>query len=163
MKYLTFIAALAVAPTAMAHEYSVGDLTVDHPYALATVGNAPVGGGYLQIVNSGDGDDVLVAVRVTPEVAGMVQLHEMRLEDGVMRMNEIPDGIPVPAGGTVTLEPGGLHVMFMRLPEGLEAGTEFPATLVFRNAGEVEVSFTVEERGTPDGADDPHGHSRHGE
>ncbi|WP_055663945.1 copper chaperone PCu(A)C [Jannaschia seosinensis] len=140
-------AALMTAPAALAQEYDVGDLSIVDPFALATVGNAPVAGGYLEIVNEGEADDRLVAIRVAPEVAGMVQLHEMRLEDGVMRMDAVAGGIPVPAGARVVLERGGLHVMFMRLPDGLEAGRQIPATLVFENAGEVEVIFAVETRG----------------
>ena len=146
-KTLTLIAALLAAP-ALAHDYTVGDLSIAHPYAMATPPNAPVGGGYLEITNTGMEDDTLIAASVAPEVAGMVQLHEMAMEDGVMLMSEVEGGIPVPAGETVMLERGGLHVMFMQLPQGLAEGTEIPATLTFEKAGEVEVVFTVEDRAT---------------
>ncbi len=151
---LFLVASMLAAVPAGAHEFAVGALAIDHPYAHATVGNAPVAGGYLTIANGGDEDDTLVAVAVAPELAGMVQLHEMVMDGEVMRMGEVEGGIAIPAGETVTLEPGGLHVMFMRLPAGLEAGTEIPATLTFERAGDVDVVFAVEERGAADGAHD---------
>jgi copper(I)-binding protein len=146
---IALAAGLTLAATlgAGAHGYALGDLTIDHPYAFATPPNAPVAGGYLAITNSGEADDVLTAVRTAPDFAGMVQLHEMTMEGGVMRMGEVAGGIPIPAGETVTLEQGGLHVMFLRLPRGFEEGQEVPATLVFEQAGEVEVVFDVEARG----------------
>ncbi|MDB2407892.1 copper chaperone PCu(A)C, partial [Jannaschia sp.] len=97
-----------------------------------------------------------IEVRVAPDVAGTVQLHEMSMSDGVMRMARRDGGIPIPAGETVTLEQGGLHVMFMRLPSGFAEGLAIPATLVFEQAGEIEVVFTVEARGGHSGGHDAH-------
>lgn len=156
MNRIALIAALAAAP-ALAHEYAVGAITVDHPFAFATPPGAPVAGGYMTIINEGP-DDVLLSAEVDDALAGMVQLHEMTNEDGVMRMSEVESGIPVPSGETVRLEQGGLHVMFMGLGGPLEEGTEFPATLTFRDAGEVEVVFQVEARGSAPAA----GHGDHG-
>ena len=148
MRRFILPAALLAALPVWAHGYTVGDLSIDHPHVLATPSNAPVAGGYMEITNEGDADDTLVSVSVAPEVAGMMQLHAMAMEDGVMRMSEVDGGIPIPAGETVTLERGGLHVMFMQLPQGMEEGVEIPATLTFADAGEVEVVFTVESRET---------------
>lgn len=159
MKAPALATALALATSVLAtpvpaHDYSVGDITVAHPYAFATAGAAPVGGGYMQIANSGTVDDVLVAVTVAPEVAGMVQLHQMTMADGVMSMSQLAGGIPIPAGATVTLESGGLHVMFMRLAQGLPEGARIEATLTFAIAGDMDMEFTVEPRG---GAHGGHG------
>lgn len=144
---LALLAGLTVPVPGGAHDYAAGALTIDHPYVLATPPNAPVAGGYLVVENAGPDDDRLVAVEVGVDVAGLVQLHEMAMDDGIMRMSEVPGGIEVPAGGAVTLERGGLHVMFMQLVDGLAAGDSFPATLVFERAGRVEVLFDVEARG----------------
>ncbi len=157
MKHILLLAALLAGTTAAAHDYTVGDISIAHPFALATVGNAPVGGGYMTITNAGTIDDVLIAVTVAAEVAGMVQLHEMTMDGGIMRMGEVTGGIPLPAGEAVTLESGGLHVMFMRLAGGLEEGTEIPATLTFEKAGTIDVVFDVEARGAAK-ADDHAGH-----
>ena len=150
MKRILCLAALLGAPAA-AHDYAAGPLAIAHPFAIETVINAPVGGGYMTITNAGTTDDRLLAVEVASDVAGLVQLHEMAMDGGVMRMGPLEDGVPVPAGETVTLAPGGLHVMFMDLRAGLDAGTEVPATLVFEAAGPVDVVFNVEPRGGEDG------------
>lgn len=156
----TLLAALLLStPAAQAHDYRLGDLAIAHPYVTATAPNAPVAGGYMAIVNAGAVDDTLVAVTVDASVAGATQFHEMSMEGGVMRMGALAGGIPVPAGATVTLEPGGLHVMLTRLPGGLAEGQEIPATLTFERAGEVEVVFHVEARGAGGHGG---GHAAHG-
>ena len=108
-----------------------------------------VAGGYMTLENSGDTNDTLIEVRVA--TIPRVELHLSETDaNGVARMIK-QDGIPVPAGETVTLKPGGLHVMFMGLNgDPFELGEEIPATLVFEQAGEVEVIFNVEERGADD-------------
>jgi copper(I)-binding protein len=148
-RLLTLAAAVAalLALPAAAHDDGIGDIAIHAPRILATPPNAPVAGGYLSMTNEGETDDVLLSVRVPETVAGLTELHEMAMEDGVMRMSAIEGGIPVPAGETVTLEQGGLHVMMMRLARGLAPGDEVPATLTFRDAGEVEITFAVEARG----------------
>ncbi|WP_299963484.1 copper chaperone PCu(A)C [uncultured Roseobacter sp.] len=137
-----------------AHEYTVGDLSVDHPMAFNTAPTAKSGGGYLSITNGGETDDRLIAVRADfPKV----ELHTTEEKDGIARMMHV-DAIEIPAGETVSLQPGGLHVMFMGLGgDGFEVGEQIPATLVFERAGELEVIFNIEERGA-DAVD----HSGHG-
>ncbi|WP_299813629.1 copper chaperone PCu(A)C [uncultured Jannaschia sp.] len=153
MKRILFLAALLGAP-AYAQDDATSSVAIAHPFAIETVGNAPVGGGYMTIRNTGPRDDRLLAVIVAPDVAGDAQLHEMAMEDGVMRMGPLEGGIPIPAGETVTLAPGGMHVMFTQLEVGLRAGTEIPATLVFEGAGPVEIVFEVEPRGGAGGRSD---------
>ena len=80
---------------------TLGDLEIAGPFARATLPNAPVGAAYLTITNTGSTDDRLVSAS-TP-VAGVTQLHEMKMVNDVMKMAELPDGIPIPAGQTVTL------------------------------------------------------------
>ena len=157
MKRLLLTAALLCTTAAQAHEYYVGDLEVDHPVTYPTVANAPVGAGYMTIINSGDTDDRLISASVAGDVAGQAQLHQMALEDGIMRMSQVDGGIPIPAGETVLLESGGLHVMFLQLAGGLEEGETFPGTLTFENAGPVEVVFHVEARPAP-GSEPVHHH-----
>ncbi|QBF33649.1 copper chaperone PCu(A)C [Thalassococcus sp. S3] len=140
--------ALCAAATS-AHEYRLGDLVIDHPMAFETANTAMSGGGYLTIVNEGETPDRLVAVRADfPKV----MLHGTEEKDGVARMFHV-DGIDIPAGESVALEPGGLHVMFMGLRDDpFEVGETFSATLVFEQAGEVDVVFNVEARDGSHGA-----------
>lgn len=151
MKWTTFLrAAYAVAALllpavpAMAMDAivtKIGSLEISGGFARATLPNAPVAGGFLTIVNKGDQDDRLISV--TSPAAGEVQLHEMTMDGGVMKMRELKDGIPVPAGATVKLDPSNLHLMFMHLKQPFVEGTTIPVTLTFERAGSVEVKLSV--------------------
>ncbi len=140
------IAALLSATSAFAEDYTAGDITIAHAMAFETAKNAKVGGGYMTLTNAGDQADTLVDIR--SDAVPMIQLHKSETDaNGVARMFHLEDGIPLPAGETVTLEPGGLHVMFMGLDGNpLVDGEEVKATLIFEKAGEVDVSFSVEPR-----------------
>jgi len=143
-RFATFLAAIAlVLPTlAGAHNIRHGDLEIIHPRAFETAPAAKAGGGYVTISNEGETDDALVAVAADfPKV----MLHQSIEEDGVMRMRHV-DRIALPAGEIVELAPGGYHLMFMGLTDPLEPGQEFPVTLTFEKAGDVEVMFKVEAR-----------------
>ncbi|MEO1139566.1 MAG: copper chaperone PCu(A)C [Pseudomonadota bacterium] len=138
---------------AKAHDYSVGDLSIVHPVAFETPKAAKSGAGYMVIANDGDTDDTLVEVRAD---FPRVMIHNTEETDGIARMVHI-DALNIPAGETVELAPGGYHVMFMGLGDDpLENGEEIQATLVFENAGEVEVVFQVVER-PEDGGGHDHG------
>jgi copper(I)-binding protein len=138
---------LASPLTALAHDtgahavVTAGALQITGAFSRATLPNAPVGAGYITIINTGTTDDTLVSA--TSPVAGITQIHEMKLEGDVMKMTELPDGIVIPAGQTVTLAPGGLHIMFMELTQPLVEGTLVPVTLTFATAGTVEIELEV--------------------
>ncbi len=166
MKFMTIAAsaALMVLPhLAMAHDYKIADLVIDHPMAIETPATARAGGGYLSVTNTGDTDDKLVEARAD---FLRVELHTSKDVDGLVSMVRL-DGIDIPAGETVTLKPGGMHVMFMGL-EGhpFQVGREIPVTLVFEKAGAVDVILQVEareEHAPKDGDHSGHGdHSNHG-
>ena len=120
---------------------AVGDLEITGAFSRATLPNAPVGAGYLTITNKGTSDDRLVSA--SSPVAGMTQIHQMKLEGDVMKMGELPEGLVIPAGQSVTLAPGGLHIMFMQLTQQLAEGSTVPLTLTFESAGTVEVELMV--------------------
>lgn len=139
---LLLAALLSLAPvSAFAHDYKAGTLEIQHPNSRAMLPGAPVGGGFLTIVNTGSEPDRLVSA--TSPAAGEVQLHEMAMENDVMKMRHLENGIEIPAGATVELKPGGLHVMFMKVKEPFKEGAKVPATLVFEKAGSVDVEFHV--------------------
>ncbi|NDV00852.1 copper chaperone PCu(A)C [Pseudoroseicyclus tamaricis] len=124
-----------------AGEWQAGDLTLTGAFSRATLPNAPVGGGFLTIANDGAEDDRLVAA--ASPVAGRTEIHEMLMDGDVMRMRELEDGLPIPAGESVSLEPGGIHLMLMELGDPLVEGTQVPMTLTFQQAGEVEILLDV--------------------
>jgi hypothetical protein len=80
-------------------------------------------------------------------VAGVVEVHEMKLDGDVMRMRAVPDGLELPAGKTVELKPGNYHMMLLDLKTALPKGSTVPLTLVFKDArgveGKVELKVPV--------------------
>lgn len=143
MKHLCLIPALMAVP-ATAHEVTTESLRIDHPYALETPATSMSGAGYMTITNTGPDPDRLLAVRADfPRVT----LHGTQTDaQGVTRMVPV-EGIAVAPGETVTLAPGGMHVMFMGLDgDPFDEGERIPATLVFERAGEISVEFWVEPR-----------------
>jgi hypothetical protein len=136
--------------------FTVGDLVIDNPWARESV--TRTGAAYLTVRNGGDAADRLVGV--ASEVADRAELHSSVVQDGVMRMRPV-DAVEVPAGGEAVLEPGGLHVMLIGLKAPLEEGDSFALTLVFEDAGEVEVVTTIEDiahGGAGTGHDHEHDH-----
>jgi len=126
---------LAAATAAQAHDYTLGALKIGHPWARATAPTAPAGGGFLTVTNTGTTPDRLISARSA--AAGLVQIHEMKMEGDVMRMR--PAGaIDLPVGRAFELKPGSYHVMLQELKQPLAAGSAMPLTLVFRNAKGVE-------------------------
>lgn len=118
-----------------------GSLTLTGAFTRATLPAARVGGGFLSITNHGDESDRLVSA--TSPATPMVQLHEMRMDGDVMKMRQMKDGIEIPAGETVTLAPGGLHLMFMKMTTPFVEGEEVPVTLGFEKAGTVDIMLQV--------------------
>ena len=82
-------------------------------------------------------------VSVTSPAANLVQIHESRIESGMMMMNELKEGLPLPAGETVALAPGGNHLMLLGVEEPLVAGDTVALTLTFESSSPVEVTATV--------------------
>ena len=138
---------------ALAHDYRIGTLSIAHPTTPETPPTARSAAGYMSITNEGDEADALVSIDSELPSAS---IHRSEVVDGIATMSPVVR-LEIPARETVTLEPGGLHVMFMGLEAPLTAGGRLPATLVFERAGPIEVIFQVEPRG---GGTD-HGHEHH--
>lgn len=144
---LAGFAAAVVASTASAHDYTQGSLHIAHPWSRATPHGAVVAAGYVVVENRGPAADRLVSVSVPADVAGRAEIHEMAMQDGVMKMRPLPRGIEIAPGFTAKIEPGGLHLMFLDLKRPLVKGDRFKGTFSFERAGSVEVEFVVEAMG----------------
>ena len=130
-----------VAP-ARAEEVKAGDLVISQAWSRATPGGAKIGGGYLTIENKGSAPDRLTGG--SSEVAGKVQLHEMAMNDGVMKMRPLDKGLTIEPGKTVKLAPGGHHLMLVDLKRPLKQGEQVPITLEFEKAGKVNLTLDVQ-------------------
>lgn len=140
--FATLLALVFSATLALAHGYKLGNLEIKHPWAKATISGQPVAGGFMKITNNGTEPDRLL--KITSGVSDMIQIHEMKVEDGIMKMGEIPGGLEIAPGATVELKPGALHVMFMGIKAPFKEGETVKATLTFEKAGTIGVEFKVD-------------------
>jgi periplasmic copper chaperone A len=149
MKRIVLLLAAAIfgfsAAAASAHEFKLGSLEIEHPYARATPPNAPVSGGYMTIRNTGTEADRLISGEAS--FAERVEVHEMTMDGEVMKMRQLVDGLEIPAGGEVVLQPGGYHIMFIGIDSQFKEGEVRKAKLTFEKAGTIELDFNVENVG----------------
>lgn len=145
-----------------------GAVEVSDAWARTSPSMASAGAAYMEIANAGDSDDALMGAAVDPSIAATVEIHETVTMDadtgemgtdtttgemgtettmgdmggGMMTMQPV-ERIDIPAGGSVSLEPGGYHVMFLDLAAPFEAGDSIEITLTFENSGEQVVTAEV--------------------
>jgi periplasmic copper chaperone A len=151
-RLLSLLAVLLIASPALARDYKLGALQIRDAWARATPPTAPSGGGFLSITNTGTTPDRLISAK--SPAADMVQVHEMKMDGNVMRMREVEKGLEIAPGATVTLAPGGLHLMMMGLKAPFKKDEKVPVTLVFEKAGSIDVELAV----MPMGASPPATH-----
>ena len=141
---------VALLPNAvLAQDYVLKSLKIDRPFARATPPGAETGGVFFTVENRGEIGDRLI--RASSPIAGTVELHQMTVEAGVMKMRAI-QAVEVKPAGKLELKPGGYHLMLFDLRQPLKKGDKFPLTLTFARAGALEVSVVVEDMTLPIGA-----------
>jgi periplasmic copper chaperone A len=144
---IALTATFLLAGIASARDYKLGALEITQPWARATPKGAETGAGYLTIKNTGATTDRLVSATLSN--AATAQIHEMSMDNGVMKMREITGGVEIKPGETVTLKPNSFHVMFMGLKAPLVRGKSVSGTLTFEKAGTITVEFEVAPVGGP--------------
>ena len=149
---------LVLAGTAAAQQ--AAPVTATAPWARASVQGQRSSGAFVTLTAS----EPLTLVSASTPVAGVAELHEMKMEGDVMRMRAI-DALPLPAGKPVELKPGGYHLMLQELKAPLVPNTTIPLTLTFRTAkGEQrQLALQVPVSATPPkelGAASAHQHGR---
>lgn len=140
---LTILSAPA-APT-LAADYKAGSLEISQPWSRATPKGAAVAGGFMTITNKGSAPDRLIGG--SSPVAGRLEVHEMSMDQGVMKMRQLKNGLEIKPGESVELKPGSYHVMLLELKRPLQAGERFKGTLTFEKAGAVDVEYVTEALG----------------
>ena len=132
----------AVAPGAAS---TAPGIVVSDAWVRATEGTVDpsMTGAFMVLSNQGDAEAELVGAGA--DVARMVQLHEMVMDGDKMMMQEVPGGIPIPAGGEQQLKPGGYHVMLMGLTRQLKVGDQVTVTLTFADGTTQQVTAPVKE------------------
>jgi len=133
---------------------TLGALTVSEPRSRPTSSGATVAGGYLTITNAGAEADRLI--RAASPRATRTELHEMAMDGNMMTMRPVTS-IEVPANGSVKLEPGGFHIMFLDIPKPFAANETIPVSLTFEKAGQIDVELMVGVRAGQSGRVSDHG------
>jgi copper(I)-binding protein len=137
---LSFAALFSAVPS-QAHEIKLGNLVIHHPWIKQPPGSAAVAGAYTTIDNNGKQDDTLLSVSV--DGVSMAMIHEMKMQGDVMKMNELPGGLVIPAGKSVELKPKSYHIMLMGLKSAFMEGEEVKGSFTFAKTGKVDVDFEV--------------------
>ena len=143
----TWLCCLALAGlplAAHAHDYQLKSLRIVQPFTRATPPGATAAGVFFVVDNSGASPDALI--RAASPVAGRVELHQMSMDGGVMKMRAM-SAIDVPAKGRVELAPGSYHLMLLDLTQPIKVGDKVPVTLTFRDAGSIDVVLHVRAMG----------------
>lgn len=141
----------AAAAPALAHDYKLGAIVIERPWARATP--IKVGGAYMTLRNTGATPDRLIKI-VSP-AADKAEVHETRIESGVATMRPVA-AVPLAPGAAVALKPGGLHLMLRGLARPLKEGESVKIVLTFEKAGTIEIEATIEKAGA--GAPGKHKH-----
>ncbi|MCY1406992.1 Copper chaperone PCu(A)C [compost metagenome] len=154
-KALCLVALLLPAVFATAHEYTVGELQIAHPWSRELPPNAPTVAAYFVVKNTGQSADRLLSVE--SPIAGVAQLHEHVKVGELMKMQQVKS-VEIPAGAEAVFAPMAYHVMLMELKDRslLQDGKRFPLTLHFEKAGDVTVEVTVEKTAPADGKSHDH-------
>ena len=129
---LSILASLLIATPALAQ------VTVTDPWVRGTVEAQKATGAFMKLTASNGAR----LVEAKSPVAGVVEIHEMTLENNVMKMRQIP-GLDLPAGKAVELKPGGYHVMLMDLKRPMTTGESVPITLVFEDKDKKRQSVEI--------------------
>ena len=129
MKHLISLFALA-ASVFMASQVAAQTIAVTNAWARATVQGQKATGAFMTVTSKENAK----LVAVSSPVAGIVEIHEMKMDKDIMKMSALPNGLELPAGKAVELKPGGYHIMLMDLKLPLNKDVSVPLTLTFQDA-----------------------------
>jgi copper(I)-binding protein len=141
------VAAGLASPASAAGDYDLGSIHISQPWSRATPKGAASGVGYMTITNKGAAPERVSCV--SDDASGQCQIHNMTMEGGVMKMRPAEGGLEIKPGESVTLKPGGNHMMFLALKHPLEQGQSVKVTLKFDHAGTIDVDYPVLAIGAP--------------
>jgi len=162
MKFAKHLIAAALT-SALAVSAFAQSVTVTDAWARATVQGQKATGAFMKITAK----DTVKLVGVSSPVAGVAEIHEMKMDKDVMKMSALPNGLELPAGKAVELKPGGYHVMLMDLKSSLAKDTTVPLTLTLQDAKgvkstvELKVLVGMQPPAIPSHDHSTHNHSEH--
>ena len=146
MKRVLFASLILLAVLAACGGTQGADISVSDAWSRESPAMAHAGAVYMTLTNDGREDDALVGAR--SDVCETVELHESIMENDVMKMQPVEGGrIVVPAGASVELKPGGLHVMLIGMKQTMTPGDTFTLELEFEQSGAMELEVEIRDAG----------------
>ena len=141
IKLVLTVSSLLFASFSNAGEFKIENLVITDTWTRATPKNASAGGAFLTIYNSGTKPEILVGG--SSPASTKVEVHETSIEDGIMKMRHLHQGLTIPSGETIEMAPGGHHIMLIGITEPFTEGDSIPLTLEFKNSGTVDINLDV--------------------
>ena len=138
---LSFLICTLATSFSFAENIKFNGLIISNFWIKEPIGNHSITSGYLTIKNTNSYDETLIAI--TTNFAKKSEIHEMIVENDIMKMNILNDGLKIPANSLVSLKPGSYHVMFMKLYKKLKIMSTHQINLNFEKAGQLNVPFPV--------------------
>ncbi len=138
---IIFCALFLFLNKAFADNIKFKQLEIIDAWIKETLPNHKVTGGYLKIKNNGKSKDVLLSV--SADFAMNSEIHEMKMDGDIMKMRALKKGLIIPAKGEVNLQPGGYHLMFMKLKQPMLPMVVHKVTLIFKKSGSITIPMTV--------------------
>jgi len=129
MKHLTHISVLAASLFLSSHVVAQ-TVAITNSWVRATVQGQKATGAFMTVTSKENAK----LVTVSSPVAGIAEIHEMKMEKDVMKMAALPNGLDLPAGKAVDLKPGSYHIMLMDLKLPLNKDVAVPLTLTFQDS-----------------------------
>lgn len=126
-----------------ADEYRLGHLQITDPYTRTTPPMAAVAGGFMTVTNNGTESDTFLGG--SAGFVEAVEIHEMSMADGIMKMRRLENGLQIAPNETVELKPGGYHLMLIKPSKPMKEGDKHKITLSFKQAGDIEVELEVKD------------------
>ena len=127
---------------AASHDYYFGKLTIDHPYIIEPLHSSNVASGYMKITNRGNNKEILLGAKTS--FSKSTEFHYMKIENNIMKMMKLENGIEIPPKGILILQPKSFHIMFLGLQKHLIKGEKEKVLLNFKKTGEIIVNFDIE-------------------
>ncbi len=143
MKLILLIATLLIFPLySSAHKFEAKYAIIDHPWLRIAIEQSITAAGYFELTNKLDEPIILIGAKA--EFAKIIEIHEMKMENGIAKMRHINKGLTLEKSKTVELKPMGLHLMFMGINKTLKKGEMMEVELIFENQPSVMVKFKVD-------------------
>jgi len=142
--FLSFLMCAVVTSFSFAESIKFNGLIISNLWIKEPIGNHSMTSGYLTIKNTNAYDEHLIAI--ISNIAKKSEIHEMIIDNDIMKMNVLNDGLKIPANSTVHLKPGSYHIMFMKLQKKIKIMSTHKINLNFEKSGQLNIDVSVHKK-----------------